>query len=88
MSLSTMFVTTTTEPFKRSSSIGLSDYCFFCGFDIYLPLENSPRFKAAYHAKTATNVKEDEELIAAGFEYVTERDGIKIYRKRKQKIAV
>ncbi len=36
-----------------------------------------------YHVKTAKNVKEDEELIAAGFEYVTERDGIKIYRKRK-----
>lgn len=52
-----------------------------------MPLENSPRFKAAYHAKTATNVKEDEELIAAGFEYVTERDGTQIYRKRKQKIA-
>jgi len=46
-------------------------------------LESSPRFRAEYHVKTAQNVKEDEELIAAGFEYVTERDEIKIYRKRK-----
>jgi len=36
-----------------------------------------------YHVKTAKNVKEDEELLKAGFEYVTERDGIKLYRKRK-----
>ena len=36
-----------------------------------------------YHVKTAKNVREDEELIAAGFEYVIERDGTKIYRKRK-----
>jgi len=33
--------------------------------------------------KTAATLEEDEELIKAGFEYVTERDGIKIYRKRK-----
>ena len=36
-----------------------------------------------YHVKTAKNVREDEELIAVGFEYVTERDGTKIYCKRK-----
>ncbi|RLI79553.1 site-specific integrase [Archaeoglobales archaeon] len=33
--------------------------------------------------KTASTLEEDEELIKAGFEYVTERNGIKIYRKRK-----
>jgi len=33
--------------------------------------------------KTATTAKEDKELIEAGFEYVTERDGMKHYRKRK-----
>jgi integrase len=33
--------------------------------------------------KTAQNIKEDQELIEAGFEFVTERDGMKIYRKRK-----
>ena len=33
--------------------------------------------------KTASTLKEDEELIKACFEYVTERNGIKIYRKRK-----
>jgi integrase len=34
-------------------------------------------------SRTANNVKEDQELIDAGFEYVTERDGTKLYRKRK-----
>ncbi len=33
--------------------------------------------------RTTTNTKEDQELIEAGFEYITERDGIKLYRKRK-----
>jgi len=36
-----------------------------------------------YHCKTATNVKQSTELIEAGFEYVTEQDGLKLYRKRK-----
>jgi hypothetical protein len=34
-----------------------------------------------YYVKTAKNLKEDEELLKAGFEYVTERDEIKLYRK-------
>ena len=33
--------------------------------------------------KTATNVKESQQLIEAGFEYVTDQDGLKLYRKRK-----
>ena len=36
-----------------------------------------------YHTATSKSLKEDEELLETGFEYVTERDGIKIYRKRK-----
>jgi len=36
-----------------------------------------------YTCRVATNTEEDKELIEAGFEYVTERDGLKIYRKRK-----
>ncbi|MGD8544566.1 MAG: site-specific integrase [Candidatus Bathyarchaeota archaeon] len=36
-----------------------------------------------YHVKAAKTIKEDKELIEAGFEYVTERDDVKIYRKRK-----
>ncbi len=36
-----------------------------------------------YTCKTATNTKDDAELIESGFEYVTERDGLKLYRKRK-----
>ena len=36
-----------------------------------------------FHTATAKTLKEDEDLLNAGFEYVTERDGVKIYRKRK-----
>jgi len=36
-----------------------------------------------YNTGVAKTLKEDEELLKAGFEYVTERDGVKIYRKRK-----
>jgi len=33
--------------------------------------------------RTATNVKESTQLIEDGFEYVTEQDGLKLFRKRK-----
>jgi integrase/recombinase XerD len=36
-----------------------------------------------YICKVSQNVERDKELIENGFEYVTERDGLKIYRKRK-----
>jgi integrase len=36
-----------------------------------------------YTCKTATNVKQATELIENGFEYVTEMDGLKLFRKRK-----
>lgn len=36
-----------------------------------------------YTCKTATTVKEASELIESGFEYVTELQGIKLFRKRK-----
>jgi len=36
-----------------------------------------------YHVRISTSLKEDKELIEAGFEPMTERDGVKIYRKRK-----
>lgn len=36
-----------------------------------------------YTCRTATNIKEDQELLEAGFQYITERDGLKLYRKRK-----
>lgn len=36
-----------------------------------------------YTIRVAKTLKEDEELLKSGFEYVTERDGVKIYRKRK-----
>ena len=37
----------------------------------------------SYHTATSKSLKQDEELLMAGFEYVTERNGIKIFRKRK-----
>jgi integrase len=36
-----------------------------------------------YTIRVAKTLKEDKELLKAGFTYVTERDGVKIYRKRK-----
>jgi len=36
-----------------------------------------------YVCKVARTIDEDKELLEAAFEYITERDGIKIYRKRK-----
>lgn len=36
-----------------------------------------------FTVRVATTLEEDRELIKVGFEYVTERDGAKIYRKRK-----
>ena len=33
--------------------------------------------------KTSTNAKRSQELIEAGFEYVTDQDGLKLFRKRK-----
>ena len=36
-----------------------------------------------YYTATSKSLERDEELLAAGFEYVTDREGVKIYRKRK-----
>ena len=36
-----------------------------------------------YISRTAKTIEEDMDLINAGFQYITERDGIKLYRKRK-----
>lgn len=54
---------------------------FFCSSLIYTHLVNFEGDE--YHTAIAKSLKEDEELLKAGFEYVTERDGVKIYRKRK-----
>lgn len=35
-----------------------------------------------YTVKTATNVKEATDLIEHGFQYVTEMEGIKLFKKR------
>jgi hypothetical protein len=34
-------------------------------------------------SRTAKTIEEDMNLVNNGFQYVTERDGIKLYRKRK-----
>jgi site-specific recombinase XerC len=36
-----------------------------------------------YTARASDNIKTDQELIEAGFAFITERDGIKLFRKRK-----
>jgi integrase len=42
-----------------------------------------PQGEAEYTCKTATTIKEATDLIEAGFQYITEMDGVKIFRKRK-----
>ena len=37
----------------------------------------------AYHSATAKTVEEAQKLVKSGFDYVTEVDGVKIFRKRK-----
>jgi Site-specific recombinase XerD len=44
-------------------------------------LDNLPSDE--YHCKTATNIKEATNLIENGFEYIAEKDGIMLFRKRK-----
>jgi hypothetical protein len=34
-------------------------------------------------SRTSTTIEEDAKLVESGFQYVTERDGTKLYRKRK-----
>jgi len=36
-----------------------------------------------FHTATSKSLEEDEELLKVGFEYVTEREDVKIFRKRK-----
>jgi integrase len=39
--------------------------------------------EAEYTCKTAATIKEATDLIEAGFQYVTEMDGVKLFKKRK-----
>jgi hypothetical protein len=48
---------------------------------IYTQLLNAPDDE--YVSKTAANVTEAQNLIESGFEYVTEMENAKIFRKRK-----
>jgi len=36
-----------------------------------------------YTVRVSRSLQEDEEPLKAGFAYVTEREGVKIYKKRK-----
>jgi len=48
---------------------------------IYTQLVNFE--KDEYHSATAHNVEEAKQLIEAGFEYVCDMEGVKLFRKRK-----
>jgi len=52
---------------------------------IYIQLEEAifQRDSEEYICKVAKNLDEAKELIELGFEYVTEMDGVKLFRKRK-----
>jgi integrase len=43
----------------------------------------TPFKEEEYHCKTAKTPEEAQKLIETGFEYVTEMDGLKLFRKRK-----
>jgi len=36
-----------------------------------------------YDVATATSLEEDKDLLKAGFEYIAERNGVKLYRRPK-----
>ena len=52
---------------------------------IYIQLEEAifKKDNDEYVCKVAKNVDEAKELIELGFEYVTDMDGVKLFRKRK-----
>ena len=53
---------------------------------IYINYEKGvfgPGTSDEFTVKVSSNIHEDKELIEAGFEFVTERDDLKIYRRRK-----
>jgi hypothetical protein len=39
--------------------------------------------KEEYASATANTIKDAQKLVEEGFEYVTEIDGVKLFRKRK-----
>lgn len=39
--------------------------------------------KEEYTSATANTIEDEQKLVEAGFEYVTEIDGVKLFRKRK-----
>jgi integrase len=54
---------------------------------VYINLEQAIFLEqnGQFTCKTAKDIKEATQLIEAGFEYIQEIDGIRLYRKRKQK---
>lgn len=50
--------------------------------DIYTHLLDNGE-EDEYTVKTATNIKEATDLIEHGFQYITEMEGVKIFKKRK-----
>ena len=52
---------------------------------IYITIENALFTNAndEFHVRTAKTIEEACKLVEVGFEYVTEIDGVKIFRKRK-----
>jgi integrase len=51
---------------------------------IYVHLANGLlSYSEEYHSATAKTIEEARKIIESGFEYVTEVDGVKLFRKRK-----
>jgi hypothetical protein len=53
--------------------------------DIYINIERAMFNEAdsQYHAAVASTIEEANKLIEAGFEFVTDMEGRKLFRKRK-----
>jgi hypothetical protein len=51
--------------------------------NLYADLQSYSFLLGDIKRSTHNTIEEDKQLIEAGFEYVTERDGFKIYTKRK-----
>ncbi|MEM0007559.1 MAG: hypothetical protein QXR89_04750 [Candidatus Bathyarchaeia archaeon] len=52
---------------------------------VYITIENAlfQNINDEFHVRTAKTVEEACRLVEVGFEYITEIDGVKIFRKRK-----
>lgn len=57
-------------------------------FDSYYLKDQVAAKDSEYEVTTATTIEEAKPILAAGFEYVTEKNGIMLFRKPKRFMSV